>query len=650
MQVAPYGSWRSPIQAEHIAAETLKLSGVQVVEPHVYWAEGRPAEGGRVVVMRYGPEGFQECLPAGFNARSRVHEYGGGAWVVGGGALFFSNHPDGRLYRCPLPGGAVPPKTSPLTPEGFRYADLVWDPARKRLLAVREDHTGEGEPLNTIVAVDEEKGGPGAVLAKGADFYAAPRLSPDGRSLAYIRWSHPNMPWDETELWTASLDAAGRVSGERKAVGEKRESVLMPEWSPSGVLHFASDRSGWWNLYRLEDGRAVWLTDADADFAPPHWVFGERSYDFLDSERILCAFTQLGLWSLGELDCATRTLKPFESPYRDIRYLRVGAGKVYFIAGTPAAPTAVVYTDLRLGRTEAVRLATQRNVAAGYLSKPEPVDFPVPGGRAFGLFYRPANRHFSAPEGDKPPLVVKAHSGPTTAASASMRLDIQYYTSRGIAVLDVNYGGSTGFGRPFRERLYGRWGEADVDDCCAGARFLAERGDVDGKRMAVTGSSAGGYTALACLAFRDVFACAASHYGISDLETLAQDTHKFEAHYMDQLVGPYPARKDLYRERSPLHRIDRMKRPVIFFQGVEDKVVPPQQSERLHETLAKRGVPTAYLPFEGEGHGFRRAETIRRALEAELYFFSSVLGFRLAEPVEPIEIRNLKQLGPSPSA
>ena len=638
-EVRPYGSWESPITADQIASGAMGLGEIQMDGRDLYWLEMRPTEGGRSVVVRLRPGSAPEdCIPPGFNARTRVHEYGGGSYLVAKGALYFSNFADQRVYRL-TPGGSP----EPITPiDGLRYADHVWDARRKRIVCVREDHTKGGEPQNAIVALDGEAGGPGEVLASGRDFYATPRLSPDGTSLAWIEWSHPHMPWDAAELWCAPLRDDGTPGERTRVAGGDGESAIQPLWSPDGILYFVSDRTDWWNLYRFTDGRVEALTDLPAEFATPPWVFGMKHYAFAGPGRVICAFTQRGTWSLAGLDVTTRQLTPFVLPYTDIGAVQCDGSQAVFLAGSPTEPLSVVRLDFDSGRQEILRRSARLAIPPTYLSTPEPVEFPTAGGRtAHGLFYPPRNPDFAAPQGESPPLVVMIHGGPTAATSTALRLNIQYYTSRGIAVLDVNYGGSTGYGRAYRERLYGEWGVVDVDDCCAGARHLAAQGRVDVARLAIRGGSAGGYTTLACLAFRKVFAAGASHYGISDCEVLAQDTHKFEARYLDTLIGPYPERRDLYVKRSPLHHLEGLDRPVIFFQGLDDKVVPPNQAEMLFEALRKRGVPTAYVPFEGEQHGFRKAENIQRALEGELYFFARVFGFTPADPIPPVPIENL---------
>jgi dipeptidyl aminopeptidase/acylaminoacyl peptidase len=638
-KIAPYGSWASPIDARQIAEGTLSLGDVRLGESSVYWIEHRPAEGGRYLVVER-PDGGEPVDRAGreYNARTRVHEYGGAPYLPIGEAVVFAHFVDQRLYRVEAGGEPVP-----ITPAaGLRYADMVHDARRDRIVCIREDHRGEGEAVNTVAAVPLA-GGDQQVLVGANDFYASPRISPDGKQLAYLTWNHPDMPWDAAELRTAPIRDDGSLGEPTHVAGGEGVSIVQPEWSPDGTLHFISDRTDWWNLYRLrDDGRAEALTQLEAEFAAPLWRFGGATYGFVESGEIVCAFAQRGRWRLARLDVASRRLEPIDTPYTYISCVHVRGGRAAFVGGSSTRPTAVVTMDVRTGRCEELRRATETEIDAGYLSAPEAVEFPTTGGRgAFGLYYAPQNIDYAAPADEKPPLVVMAHGGPTSATATAQRLGIQYYTSRGIAVLDVDYGGSTGYGRAYRQRLCGQWGIVDVDDCCNGAGWLAEAGKVDGRRLAITGGSAGGYTTLACLAFRDVFAAGSSHFGVSDCEALAVETHKFESRYLDGLIGPYPQRRDLYVERSPIHHVDSLSCPVIFFQGLEDKIVPPNQARRMADALRAKGIPLALIEFEGEQHGFRQADTVRKALEAELYFFSRIFGFDPAGEIEAVEIENL---------
>jgi dipeptidyl aminopeptidase/acylaminoacyl peptidase len=624
-----------------IAAKILGLGRIALDGEVVTWNEARPAEEGRYVIVRRSSDGTTtDVTPAPFSARTRVHEYGGGAYVVDGGTVYFSNWDNQRIYRQD-PGE----EPRAITPESdMRYADSVVDHRTHRMVCVCEDHTGGSQPVNTLVSIDLEGSEEQAVLVSGNDFYASPRLNPDGSRLAWLTWNHPNMPWNGTELWVGELQRDGALGQTERVAGGVDESIFQPEWSPDGVLHFISDRTGWWNLYRYRDGRVEILVEMEAEFGKPQWVFGMSTYDFVSADQIVFAYAQDGAWHLASLDTRTGAPEPIQTPYTELSYVRAGHRSVTFRGGSPTEPRSIVQLDLTTGQTAVLRRSSQMSVDEGYLSVPEAVEFPTENGlTAHGFFYAPKNREYSAPPGERPPLLVLSHGGPTSATSGTLHLGVQYWTSRGIAVLDVNYRGSTGYGRRYRQQLEGEWGVADVEDCVNGARFLVERGEVDGDRLIIRGGSAGGYTTLCALAFHDTFKAGASYYGVSDLEALTVHTHKFESRYLDQLVGPYPEQKNIYHERSPIHAADQLSCPVIFFQGLEDRVVPPDQAEVMVAALRNKGLPVAYVAFEGEQHGFRRAESIKRALDAELYFYSRVLGFGLAEPVEPVEIENLRQ-------
>jgi dipeptidyl aminopeptidase/acylaminoacyl peptidase len=486
-------------------------------------------------------------------------------------------------------------------------------------------------------------GGAAKVLVSGNNFYSSPSLSPDASRLAWLQWNHPNMPWDGCELWVGEIAADGAIAGKKCIAGAIDESIFQPEWSPDGTLYFVSDRSGWWNIYRATPDDAIeWVCEMEAEFGAPQWVFGLSTYAFESADRIVCAYAEQGIWRLGLIDTRTRKLDRIETPYAEISFVRATPGRAVFRAGSSLEPFSIIEMDLATRETKVLQRASSFAIDSGYLSAPQPIEFPTENGlTAHGFFYPPKNGDFAAPANEKPPLLVKSHGGPTSATIAALMLSIQYWTSRGVAVLDVNYGGSTGYGRAYRERLNGAWGIVDVDDCCNGAKFLAARGEVDGNRLMIDGGSAGGYTTLCALTFRDAFKAGASYYGVSDLEALEKDTHKFESRYSNSLIGPYPERRDLYLARSPINFAENLSCPVIFFQGLEDKVVPPNQAEMMVAALRKKGVPVAYVAFEGEQHGFRRAENIKRALDGELYFYSRVFGFELAEAVEPVPIENL---------
>jgi dipeptidyl aminopeptidase/acylaminoacyl peptidase len=636
--VAPYGSWRSPISSDAIVRGVVGLKEVVIDGRDVYWLESRPGEGGRNVVVLLTPEGrTEDVTPQPFNARTRVHEYGGGGFTADGGTVYFSNFVDQRIYYL-----APDSEPAPLTPEtGRRYADLVVDRDRHRLIAVREHHAGH-EPVNEIVGVDLGSGEE-RVLVSGNDFYSSPRLSPDGRRLVWLTWNHPNMPWDGTELMGCEVGADGISENVEQIAGGQDESIFQPEWSPEGTLHFVSDRTGWWNLYRRREGRVEPLCEREAEFGLPQWAFGMSTYDFVSPGRIVCSYSERGSSYLAILDTESGELEPLETPYSSIACVRADdAGDVVFRGSSPTEAACIVRLDPSSGLHEVLRRSGDLEIDPGYLSVPEPVEYPTENGRtAHAFFYPPKNRKYTAPDGELPPLLVMSHGGPTAASTTALDPGIQYWTSRGIAVLDVNYGGSTGYGREYRRHLEGAWGVVDVDDCANGAVYLAERGLVDGERLMITGGSAGGYTTLCALTFRDTFVAGASHFGVSDVEALARETHKFESRYLDSLIGPYPGRADLYVERSPIHSTGQLSCPVIFFQGLEDEVVPKEQAERMFAALREKGLPVSYVPFEGEQHGFKRAENIKRALDGELYFYSRVLGFELADPVEPVPIENL---------
>jgi dipeptidyl aminopeptidase/acylaminoacyl peptidase len=654
---APYGSWSSPISAELVAAGGVSLDEVRVAGPAVHWIEGRPLEGGRQVVCRAVPgEPAQDLLPEGFNARTRVHEYGGGAYLVHGDVLFFSNFADQRLYRQD-PGGPPRPITpEPPAPAAHRYADPSLTPDGRRLVCVRERHQ-DGRVDNELVALPADGGGPPVVLAAGRDFYATPRVSPDGRRLAWLEWDHPNMPWDGTELKLATLAGDGLAGDPVTVAGGPEESVFQPRWSPEGVLHLVSDATGWWNLYRVgADGALEALAPAQEEFGHPQWVFALSTYAFLPGGRIACIHGRGPMQRLGILEPDGRGdrgtpegspvlgLHDLDLPFTSFFPPRLQAigERLACVAGGPTQAAAVVVIDPATGEVEVLRSSKDRELDPGYLTVPEPIEFPTEGGRtAHALYYPPANRDAKGPEGERPPLVVASHGGPTAGVASDLHVSYQYFTSRGIAVVDVDYGGSTGYGRAYRRRLDGQWGVADVDDCVAAARYLAGRGDVDPARMAIRGGSAGGYTTLCALTFRDDFSAGASYYGVADVAALARDTHKFESRYLDRLIGPWPQAEALYRERSPIHFTDRLSCPVILLQGLEDEVVPPAQAEMMAAALDAKAIPYAYLPFPGEQHGLRQAAHIRRALEAELYFYGRVFGFDLADPVDPVPIAHL---------
>ena len=641
--IAPYGSWKSPITPDLIVQDSVGLGSVQLDGEDIYWLEMRPHEGARNVIVRRTPDGStSDVTPPPFNVRTRVHEYGGLCFWVSGGVVYFVNYADQRVYRQD-----PDEQPSPITPEGvdLRFADGMIDPHRNRLVCVREDHRETvSEAVNTIVAIDLARGGEGDVLVSGSDFYGYPSVSPDGSTLAWLSWNHPNMPWDHTELWTADILTDGTLGRATQVAGRPGESVFQPEWSPDGVLYFVSDRTGWWNLYRRRDGHIEAIAPTTAEFGVPAWTLGERTYAFESADRIVCQYVENGIWNVAALDTHTSELKPIETPYTEMSRgdIKASPGRVVLEAASANLPHAILTLDPDTGETNTLRESRSVPVEEGYISTPQPIEFETTGGNtAHALYYPALNADFEAPDGERPPLLVVSHGGPTGCATTSLDLSYQFWTSRGIAIVDVNYGGSTGYGTAYRRRLNGQWGIVDVDDCINAALHLVREGEVDGGRLIVRGGSAGGYTTLASLTFRDVFKVGASYYGISDLEALAKETHKFESRYLDSLIGPYPECCDLYVERSPIHHTDRLSCPIILMQGLEDEVVPPNQAEVMVEALRNKRLPVAYLAFEGEQHGFRKPENVVRSLEAELYFYSRILSFDLADEIAPVEIENL---------
>jgi len=639
-RTAPYGSWKSPITSDLIVAGTIGLGETLIDGNEIYWIESRPSEAGRSVIVRRTADGsVTDVTPPGFNARTTVHEYGGGAYLVDNGTVYFSNFTDQRLYRQ-KPGETPVPITATAK---MRYADAVIDRQRNLIYCVREDHSEGGrDATNTIVKVNLANDVSGEIIVSGNDFYSSPRLSPDGKRLAWLTWNHPNLPWDGTELWVGDLDESGRIANATKVAGEKDESIFQPEWSRDGRLYFVSDLTGWWNLYRANENDVEPLCPKDAEFGAPQWIFRMSTYAFVSENQIICTYSERGNWRLATLEIGSGKLSPISTPYTEITSLRASNGRAVFCGGSPNEPLSVVALNVESNEHSLLRRSSSVEVEDGYVSIPRQIEFPTEHSlTAYAFFYPPTNRDYKAPSGELPPLIVISHGGPTSAATTTFKLSIQFWTSRGFGVLDVNYGGSTGYGTEYRRRLNGQWGVVDVDDCVNGAKYLVDRGEADGNRLIIRGGSAGGYTTLAALTFRDAFKAGASYYGISDLELLEQDCHKFESRYNDSLVGSYPARKALYVERSPIHFTDRLSCPLILFQGLEDKVVPPNQAEMMYDAALKKGLPVAYVPFEGEQHGFRKAENIKRSLDGELYFYSKVFGFELADPVEPVDIKNL---------
>lgn len=628
-KIYPYGFWPSAITAEMLTQQSLRISEPQISNGDIFWLESRPHEQGRNALVQLTKSGAQhDLLPAPHSVRTRAHEYGGGSYLVTDEFIICVLDIDQRVYlydRATKELSAISPENLS-SQTSWRYADFCWDKNRNRVICIREDHTtSEKFERSEIVAINLQKNNSISILVSGADFYTNPRLNPDGNRLSYICWNHPQMPWDGTECYCAELDTEGEIISNTCVAGGLHESVVQPLWSPTGELFFVSDKNNWWNIYRYSHDSTDIICDMPAEFATPQWTFGMRSYGFLNSETIFCCYSQNGQWHLGTISITDKQLTSIQTDLRDISGIFCSDNAACFLAGNATQNTHLL--NFKSNHMSVVAQAANIELVEGDVSLPESIKFPTSDGEeAAGFYYSPINANIKAPANTLPPLIVMCHGGPTGATESSLNMKIQFWTNRGFAVLDVNYRGSTGYGRKYRDRLKSNWGITDVIDVCSGATYLVERGLVDKNKLAIRGGSAGGYTVLAALAFSDTFKVGASLYGIGDLETLAKDTHKFEAHYLDSLVGTYPDQKDIYIARSPINHIEKLNCPVIFLQGLKDKVVPPNQAEAMVNALQQKGIKTAYVTFADEGHGFRQAESIKRAIEAELEFYQSIFS------------------------
>ena len=650
--VMSYGTWLSPIQSSLIVENVVTPFEIQVDEKgNVFWVELRPSEGGRYVLRTN--QTSKDLIDKPFNCRTRVHEYGGGSYIVQNGTIYFSHFPDQHIYRLDLNGDHEPKVFSKQSENSsLRYADYNIDSLHEQLICVHEDHQNESDVRNSIVAISMKDSSMMVTLDAGYDFYSSPRTSPDGKHLIWLCWNHPNMPWDQTELWIGEINSESNYSivNKRKLFGNENESIVQPQWSPDGkFIYFVSDRNNWWNIYRSGiDGQSLeHVYNMEAEFGGPAWQFASSYYDFDSNGNLVAGYWKDGSAKLSQIDVQTKQLTNITvtDVYTDIRSVHVHGENVYFIGSSSVKPTEIVHLNLKTKKLEIFCHSTQLSIDSRYLSIPEMVTFKSGKGIAYGIYYPPKNDDYQVPDQNKelPPLLVRTHGGPTSATTPAFNLRIQYWTSRGYALLDVNYRGSTGFGREYRDSLKDNWGIYDVEDCVEGAEYLAKQNKADRNRVTIDGGSAGGYTTLCALTMTDYFSAGASHYGVSDLETLVRDTHKFESRYLDRLVGEYPAKKDIYQARSPISHVKNLSKPIIFFQGEEDKIVLPSQAESMVNALREKKLPVAYVLFPGEQHGFRKAENIRKSLDGQFYFFSKIFHFQMADAVEPILIENFNE-------
>ena len=638
-QEAAYGTWESPISAELTTESAVGLRSVRIDGNDLYWIESRPEEGGRrAIVKRDGDGNISDAIPAEYSSRTRVHEYGGGSYFVDDGVIYFSNHKDQKLYRY---NGEGTPEA--LTSEGYRYADCIMDESHNQLICVQEDHTFDGEPVNTLVAVSLDGGSKVRSLFSGTDFVSSPAISPDGNTLVWITWDHPNMNWDDTKMWQASLSKNGSISGTKTIVERASLSVQEPRYNENGDLYYISDPTGWWNfqIYEEDEHDSRSITRKEIEFGKSG-ALGAHSWAFYGDDQIIAKYESGGTSHLATVNLMNGELTEIETPYVSISKVYSDGDYVFLLAATATSSTEIVEWDD--GEFETIKISQDQMVDDAYVSVPEAITFPnQKEENVHAFYYAPKNPNYTAPEGELPPTIVRLHGGPTGATSAAFRLNRQYWTTRGFAIIDINYGGSTGYGRNYRERLRGQWGVVDIDDTKAGLDYLVEQGLADPERLLIAGGSAGGYSVLVALSQHDVFAAGANYYGISDLEVLARDTHKYESRYLDSLIGRYPEDIDTYKARSPINYLDGFTSPLITFQGLLDEVVPPNQSELIVTALREKGVPVAYYPYEGEYHGFGKKENIIHALESELVFYGKILGFTPAGELPEIQIDNFTE-------
>jgi len=633
----PYGSWKSPISGKSLVQSSLRLGQIQIDDESVYWTEGRPAEKGRTALMVWSGGDNREITSSQSDVRTRTHEYGGGAFLCNAGRCFYINNSDQQIYEVLEKDESKQVTNQPK----YRFADMILDQNRGLLFAVGEDHSDPHNIENYLVSISLATGAM-EIVAGGHDFYSNPQLSPDGNQLLFLTWDHPNMPWDGTQLKLAKLKEDGSFNSIQDIAGGKHESIFQPLWDPDGSIYFVSDRNGWWNIYHYSEAQTTCVLEKEAEFGLPQWVFGMSKYTVLNSGDLVATYSDMTGSHLIRIDVDSGSSKEIRTIFSTIDQVRGSKNSIAFVGQTDSQPGEVVAMDLDSNTSQTIQRAAETDIDETYIASAQHISFKsAPDELTHAWYYPPKNPGYTAPAGNLPPLIVLSHGGPTGNSSGAFSLAIQYWTTRGFAILDVNYSGSTGYGRKYRERLRGEWGIRDVQDCAAAANYLADEGLADRERLIIKGGSAGGYTTLAALTFLDVFKAGASYYGVGDLTLLAQDTHKFESRYLDSMVGPYPKEKQLYFDRSPLNFADQLDCPVIFMQGLDDPVVPPNQAESMVAALKRNGIPVAYLPFEGESHGFRQSTTVIKAIESEYYFYSRIFGIEPEESAEAIEIFNL---------
>ena len=627
---APYGHWESPITAAMVAKQRNSVQDIISSGKSLLWLKCMSEEDGRLSIHSLPEAGEEtsEYSPSPFNVRSKVHEYGGGACLYTDDAIYISNFKDQRLYRIYLSKTQTPSRPEPITPEGpFRYADATWDAKRKRIICVMENHSGSKEkPLNSLVEINPENGVVDT-LCCGADFYAAPSISHDSNKLCWLSWKHPFMPWDSTYLWAAEFDSTGRLENKKHIAGSDDESVVQPKWAEDGSLYFISDKNNWWNIYQHKNEQDQAICPIEAEFGKAMWVLGQQTYDIRKNGDIVAAYAKQGQWYIGSI-CKQSfgkesALKPLLGPYPDIKKLFAINDRLYLFVGQEAGEDQILQYDFTTSDIHTLIGLEHNKTFSGYLSKPKKLNFTTSDDSEInGFYYPPNNQDYSQSPSNTPPLIIKTHGGPTSCANSSLDLSIQFWSSRGFAVFDVNYRGSTGFGRAKRKKLYGNWGLADVEDCSCAADFLVRSGRAHPEQLIIRGHSAGGYTTLAALTFSNTFFAGASYYGISDLKSLALECHKFESYYVQQLLGEPELSASIYEKRSPLFHFDQLDAAVIFFQGALDKVVPPNQAQKMVSALQEKEIAVEYFEFSDEAHGFRSSTNIETALNNELEFYN----------------------------